>query len=81
MMREVIGLLGGIIMALYSLFFIVPMLATTKSGEAPLFNSTDPTIALSNTIGQGFYDAIWFVPVIIGLFLLIAFALKMDIGG
>lgn len=79
MMREVISLLGGIIIALYALFFIVPMLATTKTGEAPLFNSTDPTIALSNTIGQGFYDAIWFVPVIIGAFLLISFALRMDV--
>lgn len=79
MMREVISLLGGIIIALYSLFFIVPMLSTTKAGEAPLFNSTDPTIALSNTIGQGFYDAIWFVPIVIGAFLLISFALRMDV--
>lgn len=80
MMREVVSLLGGIIIALYALFFIVPMLSTTKAGEAPLFNSTDPTIALSNTIGQGFYDAIWFVPIIIGAFLLISFALRMDLS-
>lgn len=58
------------------------MLSTTKSGEAPLFNQTDPTIALSNNIGSGFYLAIWFVPVIIGAFLLISYSLRNgDMGG
>ena len=78
MMKQVVTLIVGIVLALYSLFFIVPMLSTTKTGESSLFNQTDPTIALSNTLGTGFYSAIWFVPVIVGVFLLISFALRRD---
>lgn len=78
-MRQVVSLIGGIVIALYALFFIVPMLSSTKTGEVSLFNSTDPTISLSQTLGTGFYSAIWFVPIIVGVFLLIAFALRRDV--
>lgn len=78
-MREVVSLIGGIVIALYSLFFIVPMLSATKAGEAPLFNSTDPTISLSQNLGSGIYTIIWFIPIIVGSFLLISFALRRDI--
>lgn len=78
MMRQVVSMVGGIVIALYALFFIVPLLSSTKTGEASLFNQTDPTIALSNTLGTGFYSAIWFIPIIAGAFLLISFALRRD---
>lgn len=78
MMREIVGFIGALVLALYALFFIVPMLSVTKSGEAPLFNATDPTIALSNTIGTGFYNVIWFIPIIVGAFLLISVAIRRD---
>ena len=77
-MRQVVSLIVGIIVALWLNFFLVPMLSTTKTGEAPLFNATDPTISLSQTLGTGFYSAIWFVPVIIGVFLIISYALRRE---
>jgi len=77
-MREVVGLVGGIIIALYCLFFIVPMLSITKTGESALFNSSDSTISLSQNLGQGMYTFIWFVPVIVGVFLIISFSLRRD---
>ncbi len=79
MMREVVGLIGGIILALYTLFFLVPMLSFTKAGESSLFNSTDPTISMSYTLGTGMYNVIWFIPLLVGAFLIISFALRRDI--
>lgn len=78
MMRQVIGLIGGVVLSLYSLYFIVPMLSLTKTGESSLFNATDPTIALSQSLGQGMYNAVWFIPLLVGAFLLISFALQRD---
>ena len=77
-MRQVISLIGGIILAIYSLYFIVPMLSITKTGESALFNSSDTTIALSQNLGQGMYTVIWFIPVVVGVFLIISFALRRD---
>lgn len=77
-MREVVGLIGGIVLSLYAFFFIVPMLSFTKTGEASLFNSTDPTIAMSQSLGTGMYNVIWFIPFFVGAFLLMSFALRRD---
>lgn len=78
-MRQVVGLIGGIVLSLYAFYFIVPMLSFTKAGEAPLFNATDPTIALSNSLGTGMYNVIWWIPFFIGAFLLISYALRRDV--
>ena len=78
MMREVVALIAGIVLAGYALFFALPMLNTEKSAMNALLNATDPTIALSQSLGQGFYNALPFIPIIVGVFLIISYALRRD---
>lgn len=78
-MREVIGVIGGITIAEFALYFFLPALTLTKAGESALLNSTDPTIALSQNLGGGFYSVLPFIPIIVGVFLIISFALRRDI--
>lgn len=77
-MREVVALVGGIVMAAYILFFALPLLQTEKTAMGSLLNATDPTIALSNQLGQGFYSALPLIPVLVGVILIIAYALRRD---
>lgn len=77
-MRQVIGMVGGIGIALFMMYFALPMLTITKSGEASLINATDPDIALSQNLGSGFYTVLPLIPILVGAFFLISFALRRD---
>lgn len=78
MMREVVALIAGIVMAAYLLFFAIPLLTTEKSAMNAFLNTTDSTISLSQNLGQGFYSALPLIPVFVGVFLIISYALRHD---
>lgn len=80
MMREVVGTITGIFMALYFMYFMYPLLSTTHSNFSILVNATDPTIATSYTLGSGFYNIIPLVPLLVGGFVIFSVALKRDVG-
>ena len=80
MMRQVAATITGIFMSLYFMYFFYPLLSTTHTNFSLLVNSTDPTIATSYTMGSGFYQIIPLLPLLIGAFVLINFALKRDAG-
>ena len=82
-MRQVVGTLTGIFMALYFMYFIFPLLSTEHtlfSLQPTLVNTTDTTVVTSYNLGQGFYTAIPLIPLLIGAFVIINFALKRDAG-
>lgn len=77
-MREVVSLIVGIVMVLYALYFAIPMLNNERAATVGFINMTDPTINNSVTLGVGFYDALPFIPIIVGIFLLISYSLRRD---
>lgn len=77
-MREVVAMIAGIVLAGYILFFALPMLTNEKSAMSSMLNATDPTISLSQNLGQGFYTALPLVPILVAVFLIIAYALRRD---
>jgi len=82
MMRVVVASLTGIFMALYFMYFIIPLLSTEHTNMAGpyLINATDPTVVTSFNLGQGFYTVMPLVPILIACFFIISYALKRDMG-
>jgi len=77
-MREVVSFIMGVILMLYVLYFALPMLSNEKAATASILNQTDPTIAQSLTLGAGFYAVLPFAGILVGIFLIIAFALRRE---
>jgi hypothetical protein len=75
-MKLVVSTLMGIILTLYFMYYFFPLLTTEHAQTTLLFNATDPDIALSYTFGAGFLAALPFIPILVGLFVLFAYALK-----
>lgn len=67
-------------MALYFMYIAIPLLSTTHSNFNILVNATDPTIASSYNLGQGFYTILPLIPLLIAGFVIINYALKRDSG-
>ena len=80
MMRLVVGILTGIFMSLYFIYFFAPLLTTEHSNFSTFVNSTDPTISQSYTFGSGFYLIIPLIPLLVGGFVIISAALKNEGG-
>ena len=82
MMRIVVSSITGIFIALYMMYFAIPLISTehTSFANPLLINSTDPTVVTSFALGNGFYQAMPLVPVLIVVFLWISIALKRDTG-
>ena len=81
-MRQVVSTLTGIFMALYFMYWFIPMVSTTHTNFANplLINSTDATVVTSFALGQGFYIMIPMIPILVGAFVIINYALKRDSG-
>lgn len=79
-MRMVVGLVTGVLMALYAMYFMYPLLNTTHTNFNNLVNASDPTIASSYILGVGFYNIIPLLPFLVGGFVLFNYALKRDSG-
>jgi len=82
MMRVIVGLLTGILMALYFMYFVFPLLSTehTAFSNPLLINTTDPVVVTSYNLGQGFYTALPWIPMLVGGFVVINYSLKRDAG-
>jgi len=79
MMKMVVSTLMGIILCLYLFYFFYPLLQTEKAASDLLFNTTDPVIVTSYALGTGFYAALPFIPILVGLFVLFAYSLKRSL--
>lgn len=80
-MRQIVGAITGIFIALYFMYFIFPLLSTehTMFSASPyLVNTTDTVTANSYNLGQGFYTMIPLIPILVAGFVLINYALKRD---
>ena len=75
-MREIAATLSGIFMVLYIMYFFIPMLSSTHTTFSSLVNSSDPVIANSYNLGQGFYTVGPLVPIFVSAFIIISAALK-----
>lgn len=82
MMRVVVGLLTGILMALYFMYFAFPLLSSehTAFSNPLLINTTDSTVVTSYNLGQGFYTVLPWIPLLVGGFVVINYSLKRDSG-
>ncbi len=82
MMRAIVGGISGIFVAIYMMFFAIPLISTehTSFANPLLINSTDPTVVTSFNLGSGFYLVLPLVPVLIVVFAWISIALKRDMG-
>lgn len=82
MMRMVVGLITGLLMSLYFMYFAYPMMSTehTLFNNPLLINSTDPTVVTSFNLGQGFYTVLPFIPILVGGFVIFNYSLKRDSG-
>lgn len=76
MMKLVVATVTGIILCISFMYFMFPLLTTEHSAALQMFNSTDPTIAFSYQVGGGFYNVIPFLPILAGLFIIFAYALR-----
>lgn len=76
MMRLVVSTLAGIIVSLYFMFYIFPLIQIERVQTVNIFNGTDPIISTSYQMGTGFYSIIPFVPILVALFILFAYALR-----
>jgi hypothetical protein len=74
-----VGMLTGILMALYMMYFIIPLLSTEHTNFNMVVNATDPTIVTSYNLGQGFYTIIPLIPIFVGVFVLINYSLKRSV--
>lgn len=83
MMRVVVASITGIFLALYLMYFAIPLLSTehTLTNVPLLINSTDPTVVTSFNLGQGFYTAMPIIPILVAGFIIISYALKSEGGG
>lgn len=81
-MRIVVATITGVLMALYFMYFVIPLLSTEHSNfmNPLLINSTDPTVVTSFNLGQGFYQIMPAIPLLVGAFVIINYALKRDVG-
>ena len=82
MMRMVVATITGIFMSLYFMYFIIPLISAehTNFANPLLINSTDPTVITSFNLGQGFYQIMPLVPILVGAFIIISVALRRDPG-
>ena len=83
MMRQIVGLITGVLMSLYMIYFVVPMLYNehnTYMVSPYIINSTDPTVVTSFVLGQGFYTVMPLVPVLVGVFVIFNYSLKGEGG-
>ena len=82
MMRIVVSSLAGIFIALYFMFIAIPLISINRTNfmNPLLINSTDPTVVTSFNLGNGFYQVMPFVPILIACFIIISVALKRDVG-
>jgi len=82
MMREVVGLIVGVAMALYFMYFMFPLLSSehTYFSNPLLVNVTDPVVVTSYNLGQGFYTALPWIPLFVGGFVIFSVALKRGTG-
>ena len=82
MMRMVVATITGIFMSLYFMYFIIPLISAehTNFANPLLINSTDPTVITSFNLGQGFYQIMPLVPILVGSFIIISVALRRDPG-
>ena len=80
MMRVVVGLITGLLMSLYFMYFVYPLLSSehTMFNNPLLINTTDSTVVTSYNLGQGFYTVLPFVPILVGAFVLINYSLKRE---
>lgn len=76
MMKEIVGLVVGIPMALYSLYFFLPLLSSEHAATQSFFNQTDPVIAQANDFGQGWFLVLPLAGIFVGAFLFISIALR-----
>ena len=81
-MRIVVACITGIFMALYFMYFVIPLLSVehTNFSNPLLINTTDATVVTSYNLGQGFYQIMPVIPLLIGAFVIINVALKRDPG-
>ena len=81
-MRMVVATITGIFMSLYFMYFIIPLISAehTNFANPLLINSTDPTVITSFNLGQGFYQIMPLVPILVGAFIIISVALRRDPG-
>ena len=81
-MRIVVSAITGIFIALYMMFFVIPLISVehTNFANPLLINSTDPTVVTSFALGNGFYQAMPLIPIFIAIFVIISVALKRDAG-
>ena len=82
MMRVVVGLITGLFMCLYFMYFAFPLMSTehTMFTNPLLINTTDATVVTSYNLGQGFYNVLPFIPILVGAFVIINYSLKRDGG-
>lgn len=82
MMRVVVATITGVFMALYFMYFIIPLLSVehTNMNNPLLINTTDATVTNSFNLGQGFYTIMPLIPILIGAFVIINAALRRDAG-
>lgn len=80
MMREVVGAITGVFIALYMMYFFIPLLSTEHTQFNQVVNVTDPTVITSYNLGGGYYQVIPLIPIIVAVFILINVALKREAG-
>lgn len=83
MMRQVVATLTGIFVVLYLMYWVIPLLSTEHtlfSANPLLVNTTDATVVTSYNLGQGFYNILPLIPILVAAFVLINYALKRDAG-
>lgn len=82
-MRQVVATLTGIFVVLYLMYWVIPLLNTEHtlfSANPLLVNTTDTTVVTSYNLGQGFYNILPLIPILVAAFVLINYALKRDSG-
>jgi hypothetical protein len=81
-MRVIVAGITGIFIALYFMYWIIPLLNTehTNFSTPLLINTTDATVVTSYNLGQGFYQVLPIIPIFIFAFVIISYALKRDAG-
>ena len=67
-------------MSLYFMYFVFPLLSTqhTAFNNPLLINTTDATVVTSYNLGQGFYTALPFIPLLVGGFVIINYSLLRE---
>ena len=78
-MRLVIASITGILMALYMMYFVIPLLSIEHTNFATFVNGSDTTVIQSYALGSGFYQVMPLIPILIAGFAIISYALKRDI--